>query len=264
MMDYSAYTLIHTERQGRLLRLSLANPPMNVISFDLHRQLSRIFYDIQLDSSVDVVSLTGQGDVFSAGGDIPLMQKRIDDEELCYPKNSELKQIVFSLLELDRPVVCAINGDCVGFGLTLALLCDITVVANDARLGDPHVRVGYSTGDGSSIIWPQLIGYHRAKQFLLTGDLFSGADAASFGLVNHAVPRTEVQQKADYYINRFLNGASRAVRWSKLSINLPLRVLAQSHLDASLAYQTLTNRSRDHQEAVDAFHEKRKPKFTGQ
>jgi len=161
-------------------------------------------------------------------------------------------------------VVCAINGDCVGFGLTLALLCDITVVANDARLGDPHVRVGYSTGDGSSIIWPQLIGYHRAKQFLLTGDLFSGADAASFGLVNHAVPRTEVQQKADYYINRFLNGASRAVRWSKLSINLPLRVLAQSHLDASLAYQTLTNRSRDHQEAVDAFHEKRKPKFTGQ
>lgn len=262
-MDYSVYTAIRTEKRGRLLKLRLFNPPMNVVSLEMHRQLSRIFYDIQLDPEVDVVSLTGDGNVFSAGGDISLMQSRIDDEELCYPKNAQLKQIVYSLLELDRPVVCAINGDCIGFGLTLALLCDITVVANDAKLGDPHVRMGYSTGDGSSIIWPQLVGYQRAKQYLLTGDIFSGVDAASFGLVNHAVPPDQVQQKADYYIDRFLNGASRAVRWSKLSINLPLRTLAQSYLDTSIAYQTLTNRSSDHQEAVSAFQDKRKPKFAG-
>ena len=262
-MDYSAYRFIRAERAGRLLTLTLTNPPMNVISFDLHRELSRIFYDVQVDEEVDVVVLTGSGDAFSAGGDIALMQKRIDHPEMCYPKNAELKQIVFSLLELDRPIVCRINGDCVGFGLTLALLCDITIAVDNAKLGDPHVRVGYATGDGSAVVWPQLVGYHRAKEYLLTGDLLSGAEAARIGLINHAVPLAELDAKVDYFVDRFVNGASKAIRWSKLSINLPLRVLAHSVLDASMAYQTLTNSSADHQEAVNAFREKRKPRFTG-
>ena len=167
------------------------------------------------------------------------------------------------LLELDRPVICRINGDCVGFGLTMALLCDITIAAEDARIGDPHVRVGYSTGDGSAIIWPQLIGYHKAKEYLLTGDLMSARQAADLGLLNHAVPRSGLDAKVNYFVDRFVNGASRAVRFSKLSINLPLRALAHSVMDASIAYQTLTNNSADHQEAVNAFREKRKPKFTG-
>jgi enoyl-CoA hydratase len=262
-LDYTAYRHINAVRTGRLLTLTLANPPMNVISYDLHRELSRIFYDVQVDEEVDVVVLTGSGDTFSAGGDIPLMQKRIDHPELCYPKNAELKQIVYSLLELDRPIVCRINGDCVGFGLTLALLCDITIAVETARVGDPHVRVGYSTGDGSSVIWPQLIGFNRAREYLLTGDLFSAAHAAQIGLLNHAVPAEQLDAKVGYFVDRFVNGASKAIRWSKLSINLPLRALAHSFLDASIAYQTLTNSSADHQEAVNAFREKRKPTFTG-
>ena len=262
-MDYSNYRFISTRRDGRLLTLTLDNPPMNVISLELHRELSRIFYDIQVDPETDVVVLTGAGEVFSAGGDIPLMQRRIDDPELCYPKNAELKQIVFSLLELDRPVICRINGDCVGFGLTLALLCDITIACESARMGDPHVRMGYSTGDGSAIIWPQLVGYQRAKEYLLTGDLFDGRTAERIGLINHAVPAEELDAKVDYFVKRFVNGATRAVRWSKLSINLPLRALAHSVMDASIAYQTLTNNSADHQEAVNAFREKRKPRFIG-
>lgn len=262
-MDYSHYKYIAAHREGRLLTLTLDNPPMNVISLELHRELARIFYDVQLDEETDVVVLTGAGSVFSAGGDIPLMQRRIDEPELCYPKNAELKQIVFSLLELDRPVICRINGDCVGFGLTLALLCDITIACDAARLGDPHVRMGYSTGDGSAIIWPQLVGYHRAKEYLLTGDLLDGRTAAQIGLINHAVAPEELDAKVDYFAKRFINGATRAVRWSKLSINLPLRILAHSVMDASIAYQTLTNSSADHQEAVNAFRDKRKPRFTG-
>lgn len=262
-MDYSHYKYIAAQREGRLLTLTLNHPPMNVISLELHRELARIFYDVQLDEETDVVVLTGAGSVFSAGGDIPLMQRRIDEPELCYPKNAELKQIVFSLLELDRPIICRINGDCIGFGLTLALLCDITIACDTARLGDPHVRMGYSTGDGSAIIWPQLVGYHRAKEYLLTGDLLDGRTAAQIGLINHAVASAELDAKVDYFVKRFINGATRAVRWSKLSINLPLRILAHSVMDASIAYQTLTNSSADHQEAVNAFRDKRKPRFTG-
>ena len=262
-MDYANYRFIAATRTGRLLTLTLQNPPMNVIGFDLHRELSSIFHDIGHDEETDVVVLTGAGKVFSAGGDIPLMQLRIDHPELCHPKNAELKQIVFSMLELDRPVICRINGDCVGFGLTIALLCDITIATETARLGDPHVRMGYSTGDGSAIIWPQLVGFHRAKEYLLTGDLIDGRKAADIGLINHAVAPDELDAKVDYFVNRFINGATRAIRFSKLSINLPLRVLAHSVMDASIAYQTVTNNTADHQEAVNAFQEKRKPRFTG-
>jgi len=262
-MDYSAYQFISAKRDGRLLTLTLNNPPMNTISKGLHTELSRIFYDVQTDRDSDVVLITGSGDVFSAGGDIPLMQKRIDDPEMCLPKNLEMKQIVGGILDLEKPVVCRINGDCVGFGLTLALLCDITVAVDTARLGDPHVRMGYVTGDGSAVIWPQLVGFSRAKEYLLTGDLLSAREAERIGLINHVVPRDELDGKVEYFTNRLVNGATKAIRWSKTCINIPLKMLAHSIMDAAIAYQTLTNDSADHQEAVTAFKENRKPVFKG-
>lgn len=262
-MKLSSYECIKTERQGRLLVLTLNNPPMNSWSEQLHRELSTIFCDVQLDQDSDVVLLTGNGSVFSAGGDIPLMQRRIDHPELMVRKNLELKRIVFSLLELEKPVICRINGDAIGAGATLALLSDITIAVDTARIGDPHVRMGYSTGDGSATIWPQLIGYMRAKEYLLTGKLMSARDAERFGLINHAVPADELDQKVGEFTTALVNGATKAIRWSKTSINIPLRALAHSMLDAALAYQTITNDSADHQEAVRAFAEKRRPVFTG-
>ncbi|MBR0652033.1 enoyl-CoA hydratase/isomerase family protein [Roseomonas terrae] len=263
-MDISRYQAIRIERDGRLLKLVLDNPPMNSWSEQLHRELSTVFYDAQLDTESDVLLLTGQGDVFSAGGDIPLMQRRIDDPHLMVRKNLEVKRIVFSLLELEKPLICRINGDAIGAGATLALLSDITIAVDTARIGDPHVRMGYSTGDGSATIWPQLIGYMRAKEYLLTGKLMSAPDAERFGLINYAVPADQLDEKVSEFLSSFLNGATKAIRWSKTSINIPLRALAHSMLDAALAYQTMTNDSADHQEAVRAFAEKRRPRFTGQ
>lgn len=262
-MDYSKYQCLSVERQGRLLTLTLNNPPMNSWSQQLHTELSMIFFDIQLDAESDVVVLTGSGNTFSAGGDIPLMQKRIDEPELMTRKNLEMKRIVFGLLELEKPIICRINGDAVGGGATLALLCDITIAIDTARIGDPHVKMGYVTGDGSAVIWPQLVGYARAKEFLLTGDLMSAKDAERYGLINHAVPADQLDAKVGLFASKLVNGAAKAIRWSKTAINIPLRALAHSLLDTGLAYQTITNDSADHQEAVRAFAEKRKPIFTG-
>ena len=262
-MDLSAYKFIKAKRNGRLLTLTLDNPPMNSISYGLHTELARIFYDVQADVGSDAVLITGAGEVFSAGGDIPLMQKRIDNPEMCFPKNIEIKQIVSSLLDLEKPVVCRINGDCMGFGVTLALLCDITIAVDSARLGDPHVKMGYVTGDGAAVIWPQLVGYARAKEYLLTGDMLSAQEAERIGLINYCVSRDRLDDKVRHFTDRFVNGATRAIRWSKTCINIPLKVLASSIMDAAIAYQTLTNNSADHQEAVNAFREKRKPNFTG-
>jgi enoyl-CoA hydratase len=262
-MDYANYKFIATERRGRILTLTLNRPPMNPIHFDLHHELSRIFHDVQIDHDSDVIVLTGAGEVFSAGGDIPMMQKRIDEPELFNRKNLEMKQMIFGLLDLEKPVICRINGDCIGLGATLALLCDITIAVDTARLGDPHVKVGYVAGDGGAVIWPQLVGFAKAKEYLLTGDLLDAKEAERIGLINYAVPRSELDARVNHFADRLAAGATKAIKWTKTCINIPLRQLAHSIMDASLAYEALTNVGADHQEAVRAFQEKRTPKFTG-
>ena len=171
------YEQIKVERRGRLRVLTLDNPPMNTMSRTLHREMASVFFDVQADPECDVAIVTGSGNTFSAGGDIPLMQSRIDDPELMTPKNAEMKRIISSLLELEKPLICRMNGDAVGFGATLALFCDITIAVDTARIGDPHVKMGYVTGDGSALIWPQLVGFARAKEYLLTGDMLDAKRA---------------------------------------------------------------------------------------
>ena len=168
-----------------------------------------------------------------------------------------------ALRDCPVPVIARINGDCIGLGATLALLCDISIAVEDAKLGDPHVKMGYVAGDGGAIIWPQLVGFARAKEYLLTGDLLTAKEAERIGLINHAVPRAELDAKVNTLADKLANGATKAIKWTKTSINIPLRQLAHSMLDASLAYEALTNIGADHQEAVTAFQEKRKPEFTG-
>ena len=263
MTDYSDYKFIRAERRGRVLTLALDNPPMNTVQMELHNELSRIFLDVQVDHEADVVVLTGSGTVFSAGGDIPNMQRRIDDPGLFDRKNVEMKRIVFGLIELEKPVVCRINGDCMGLGATLALLCDITVAVDSARIADPHVKMGYVAGDGGAIIWPQLVGFARAKEYLLLGDALTAVEAERIGLINYAVPADQLDEKVNRFADRLANGAAKAIRWTKTCMNLQLRQIAHAQLDASLAYEAITNMSADHQEAVTAFKEKRKPRFTG-
>jgi enoyl-CoA hydratase len=262
-MDYSTYQFIKAERSDRVLTLTLTNPPMNTVQMELHNELSRIFHDVQVDHESDVVILTGAGEVFSAGGDIPNMQRRIDDPELFNRKNVEMKRIIFGLIELEKPIICRINGDCMGLGATLALLCDIIVAVDSARIADPHVKMGYVAGDGGAIIWPQLIGFARAKQYLLLGDPITAPEAERIGLVNFSVPRAELDAKVHQLAERLARGATKAIRWTKTSMNIQLRQLAHTLLDASLAYEALTNVSADHQEAVTAFKENRRPVFTG-
>ena len=262
-MDYSEFKHMTFTRRDRILTITLNRPPMNPIHYELHNELSRLWYRVQIDHETDVVIFTGVGEVFSAGGDIPMMQKRIDDPELFNQKNLEMKQMIFGLLDLEKPVIARINGDCIGLGATLALMCDITIATDDARFGDPHVKLGYVAGDGGAVIWPQLIGYAKAKEYLLTGEMLTASAAERLGLINYAVPRGELDAKVNFFADKLARGSTKAIKWTKTAINIPLRLLAHSMMDASLAYEAITNMGPDHQEAVTAFQEKRRPKFTG-
>ncbi len=264
-MDVGSFNTLTLTRRGRVLTITLNRPEaLNAVDAAMHEELSRVFTAATLDPESDVVVLTGAGRAFCAGGDLLWMQDAIDRPETFEGATvDEAKRIVFSMLDCDKPILCRLNGDAVGLGATLALLCDVIIAAEDARIGDPHVRVGLVAGDGGAVIWPQLIGYARAKELLMTGDLLTAAEAARMGLINHAVPAADLDGRVDALADKLARGATKAIRWTKRTINIPLKELAHTLMDTSLAYESLSNRTEDHQEAVRAFAEKRRPAFTG-
>lgn len=261
-MDYSQYRRIKVERQGRLLTLTLNRPEvLNAVDGQMQLELAQIFYDVNLDQDVDVVMLTGAGKAFCAGGDINWLGETTDAG--ASPSMLDGKRVVFGLLDLEKPIIAKVRGPCVGLGATVALLCDIIIASDDVRIGDPHVKVGIVAGDGGAVIWPQLIGYAKAKEYLITGDLIGAVEAERIGLINHVVPEADLDAKAQAVADKLLRGATLAIRYTKVATNIGLKMVAQAVMDASVAYETVTFHSQDHREAVAAFREKRRPVFTG-
>ena len=263
-MNFSDYQTLLFRRTGRVLEITMNRPDkLNAVDERMHEELARVFVDASKDPDSDVVILTGAGRAFSSGGDIDWMQKMIDQPASFEKTAREGKQIVFSLLDCEKPVIAKLNGHATGLGATIALFCDVIFASDAAKIGDPHVSVGFVAGDGGAVIWPQLIGYVRAKEYLMTGDLMLATEAARIGLINHAVPESELDERVSAFAARLAAGAVKAIRWSKMSTNIGLKQLAHSIMDASLAYEALSNLTADHQEAVNAFREKRAPIFSG-
>ncbi len=264
MIDYSIYQDLLVEKDNGVMTVTLNVPDaMNAFTPGLHNAMSRIWSDIHDDPEVDVVVLTGAGRAFSAGGNVVAMQKKIDDPAQWDEIVPEAKRIIFRMLECDKPIIARLNGHAVGLGATVALFCDIIIAADHTKIGDPHVNAGLAAGDGGAVIWPQLVGFARAKEYLFTGDLMSATEAERIGLINHVVSADELDDKVYGLARRLASGASKSIRWTKQVTNIPLRQLAHSMMDLSISVETQSNFSSDHQEAVTAFTNKRKPNFTG-
>jgi enoyl-CoA hydratase len=237
----------------------------DAINQKLIRELRTVWDDLADDHSVNVVILTGAGQYFSVGGDVKAMSERpggdvLEDGEVHDPMIS--RRIVNRQLDLDKPIIAAVNGDAIGLAATHALLCDITVMAEDARIGDTHVsRVGLVAGDGGTVIWPLLVGVNKAKEFLIRGTLLNGKEAERIGLVNHVAPRSEVLARARAIALELATGPTWAIRWTKLSINQVVKERVNLLLEASMALEQVTFETADHKEATTSFKEKRKPKF---
>jgi enoyl-CoA hydratase len=264
--DYGQYGGLLVAKQDKVMTITLNAPEsMNAFSAEMHYSMSRIWEDVHDDPEVNVVVLTGAGRAFSAGGNVIAMQQKIDRPELWDATSlPEAKRIVFRMLECDKPVIARVNGHAVGLGATVALMCDIIIAADTAKIGDPHVNAGLVAGDGGALIWPQLIGFARAKEYLFTGDLMTAAEAYRIGLINHVVPPEQLDEKVYGLARRLAAGAMKSIRWTKQVINIPLRQIAHSTMDLSLSLETQSNLTADHQEAVHAFAAKRRPEFTGE
>lgn len=260
----SAYTCIKFSREGRILTATLSRPQaMNAVNAALHEELSRLFYDLADDEGSDVLVLTGEGKAFCAGGDLIWLQEAIDDPEVFLRMGGEAKRILFSQLELEKPLICRLNGAATGLGASLALACDMTIASSNAVIGDPHVSVGLVAGDGGAILWSQLVGFARAREYLFTGKLAKAEEAERIGLINRVVAAEQLDDAVYGLARELAAGATRAIRWTKIVTNTPLKALAHQLFDMGLAYESMSNVTRDHQEAVNAFRERRRPAFTG-
>ncbi len=269
MTDYSGYRSIKVEKDNGLVTLTLNRPDsLNAVTKEMHHELETIWVTVSEDPETNAILLTGAGRAFCAGADLKgWLGKGVPqgaEQTSPWPMNAtEARRVIQNMLDVEQPIVCAINGDAVGLGVSLALLSDITVASETARLADTHVRVGLVAGDGGALMWPLLIGPSRAKEYLMTGNYISGAEAARIGLVNYALPADQVLPKARELARQLADGPKWAIRWTKLSVNKTLKNLANMNDDAALAYETLTMLTEDHKEAARAFVEKRKPRFSG-
>ena len=263
-MDDRSFAALHLERVGPVLRVTIDNPTseLNTVDARLHHELTALFAALRDEREARAVVLTGSGRAFSAGGDFGWFPELRDVERLDALRH-DARRLINDLLDVELPIVAAVNGPAVGLGATIALLCDVIFMADDATVADPHVKVGIVAGDGGAVIWPLAVGPARAKEYLLTGDPLSAHEAERIGLVNRVVPAAELDAEAMAFAARLAAGAPLAVRYTKLAVNQLVKDALNVAFDTSTALELLTFLSDDHQEALRAMNEKRPPEFRG-
>lgn len=261
-MDWSVYEHLRFSypREGVLL-ITIDRPGrLNATDAVLHRELAKVWRDVEEDDATRVAIVTGAGDAFSAGGDLDMIEAQIGDFKRTAEVMKEASDIVLNITNCEKPVISAINGVAVGAGLAVALMADISIIAEEARFTDGHLRLGVGAGDHAAIIWPLLCGLAKARYYLLTSDFISGAEAERIGLVSKCVPRDELMPAALAVADKIADGPQMALRWTKRSLNHWVRA-AGPIFDASLALEMLNFFDDDVSEGLQAIREKRAPRF---
>ncbi|MBD0416753.1 enoyl-CoA hydratase/isomerase family protein [Oryzicola mucosus] len=264
MSAYDRYKHLKFSSRSGVLTITLESGSTNAVTAGMHEDFKTLFTTINQDSDTKVVVITGAGErAFSAGGDVNDMVKLLSEPMVAAHSMREAGDMLYGLLRLEKPIIARINGHAIGLGATLALFCDLTYAVETAKIGDPHVAVGYTAGDGGALIWPQLIGYQRAREYLLTGDPIIAREAAEIGLITRAVKADKLDETVYGIADRLASGASFAINSTKQAINMVLRRQFEAVIEAHNGLELMSHFTADHAEAAHAFLEKRKPNFTG-
>ncbi|TDC84900.1 enoyl-CoA hydratase/isomerase family protein [Actinomadura sp. 7K507] len=261
-MTFSEYEHLTFERRpDGVLLITMDRPEKyNAADERMHTELARVWTEVSADPETRVAVVTGAGRAFSAGGDLGMVERMMGDYDRVSHMLSEMSDLVYNIVNCEKPVVSAINGVAVGAGTVVALMADISICAQDARIGDGHVRLGVAAGDHAAIIWPLLVGMAKARYYLMTGEMVEGAEAERIGLVSKAVPREEVLPEALRVAETLATGSQPAIRLTKRALNGWLR-MAGPIFDQSAAYEMLTFLGPDVVEGAAALRDKRAPRF---
>lgn len=251
---------ISIERKPHGVLLITINRPdrLNSLTMPMFKAMAEIWVDVDRDPQTRVAVVTGAGRGFCTGMDVRQPDPTLDDAiELM----EDERRRISTLLNMDKPLISAINGPAVGWGLSMGLLADISVAADDALLRDGHTRIGVVAGDHSSLIWPLLVGMAKAKYYQLTSASLTGAEAERIGLVSLSVPKEEVLERALSIADDLAQGSQQAIRWTKRSLNTGWLTNALPQQELSAALETIGFAGADYIEARQAFREGRQARY---
>lgn len=254
------YQYLKVSTEDGIGRIVIDNPPANALNSQVIQELDKIFIRLAGDNSIRAIILTGAGNFFIAGADIKEIIKissSKEAEELARQGHEVLGRIE----AMEKPVVVAINGHCLGGGLELAMACHIRVAAEKARLGLPEINLGIIPGFGGTQRLPRLVGTSKGIEMILTGDMISAQEARSLGLVNKVVPDQDLMKEALGLGKKISSKGMVAVRSAMRAIREGYQVSLENGLNIESKYFGSVCETEDMKEGLTAFIEKRQPRF---
>lgn len=262
MLHYDDYQhILFERREPNILWCTLNRPKvLNAANARLHTEFVELWRTVDADPTVNAVVVTGAGRAFSAGGDLDMVVGAHRNYEEVVRILNEARDLVYNMLHCDTPIISAINGAAVGAGLVIALLADISIAAENARLADGHVRMGVAAGDHAAIVWPLLVGMAKSKYYLMTSDFVSGQEAERMGLVSLCVPDEALLDKAMEVAVDISSGPKHAIKFTKRALNQWL-LQASPIFDHSLALEMLGFFSEDMMAGVDGIRARKKADY---
>jgi len=234
---------------------------LNACNLRMHDEMVWIWNDLDQDHKIRVIIVTGAGKAFCAGGSFDLIESINGKTTNLFELFHAARNLVHNIINCSKPIISAINGVAVGAGLVVALMSDISVAADVAKLNDGHTKLGVVAGDHACLIWPLLTSMAKAKLYLYTGRNISATEAERIGLVSMVVLLAELMPTVKQIAKEILNGPQHAIRFTKNAMNQHLKQAAITSFDYSCALEMLTFIDRDVMEGVNAIKEQRKPQF---
>ena len=254
--------IILSEKKDGIGIITINRPEVrNALNKEAWEQLDKAFIAFDRDDEVRVVIVTGAGDkAFVAGADLNALKQR-SAVQTFYGENP---QFVLRIENVSKPTIAMINGFCLGGGLEVAMACDMRIASDDAKLGQTELNVGILPGAGGTQRLSRLVGVGKAKELIFTGKIISAQDAEKIGLVNKVVAKENLLKETLEMAESIASKSPIVTKIAKLVINKGYDADLASGLKLETLAQSLVFSTKDHMEGIDAFLEKRSPKFTGE
>lgn len=255
------------EKNGAIVTLTMNRPDIrNALSgSDAINQFVEACGEITRDLSVRAVILTGAGTAFSAGGNVKAMRenvgKGVEPAKIRYAYKNGIQRIPLALYNLEVPTIAAINGPAIGAGNDLACMCDIRIASDRATFAESFIKLGIVPGDGGAWLLPRVVGMSKASEMAFTGKTIDADEALACGLVSHVLPHDQLMEKANAIAQEIAVNPGHALRMTKRLLREGQHTRLETLLEMSAGFQALAHHTKQHEEAVAAFIEKRPPVF---